>query len=130
MAYASVDDVLVDLGRPARSDREREQIGQWLEQAEAVIRSRIPNLGALIAQGRLSVDVVKMVEVWVVARKVKNPDGKQYESVDDYRYGLFEDNKKGAIFLTEDEWALLLPRQAADAFTVRFRATPGFADGC
>lgn len=127
MAYATVEDVLVDLGRDTRSEQERAQIGSWIEQAEALIASRIPNLGALVTTGRLSADVVRMVVVWVVARKVKNPDGKQNERVDDYSYGLDENAKRGAIFLTDEEWDLLIPRAASNSFTVRFRATPGFA---
>lgn len=127
MAYATVEDVLVDLGRDTRSEQERAQIGSWVEQAEALILSRIPNLGALVSAGRLSADVVRMVEVWVVARKVKNPDGKQNERVDDYSYGLDENAKRGAIFLTDEEWDLLIPRAASNSFTVRFRPKPGFA---
>lgn len=127
MAYATVEDVVVDLGRDTRSDKERAQIASWIDQAEALIVSRIPNLGALVATGRLSADVVRMVVVWVVARKARNPEGIQYESIDDHRVGWFEDNKKGAIFLTAEEWDLLIPRAASNSFTVRFRATPGFA---
>lgn len=127
MAYATVEDVAVDLGRDTRSEQERAQIASWIDQAEALIASRIPNLGALVAAGRLSAEVVRMVIVWVVARKVKNPDGKQNERVDDYSYGFDENAKRGAIFLTDEEWDLLIPRAASSSFTVRFRATPGFA---
>lgn len=73
MAYATVEDVVVDLGRDTRSEQERAQIASWIDQAEALIMSRIPNLGALVATGRLSADVVRMVVVWVVARKARNP---------------------------------------------------------
>ena len=127
MSYPTVADVVVGLGRDTRSEQERAQIASWIDQAEALIMTRIPNLGALVATGRLSADVVRMVVVWVVARKVKNPDGKQNERVDDYSYGLDENAKRGAIFLTDEEWDLLIPRAASNSFTVRFRATPGFA---
>lgn len=130
MTFAEVDDVLIDLGRQARSEEERKQIESWLAQAEAIIKSRLPNLNVLVNTGRLDEAVVAMVEVWVVARKVKNPDGKQNERVDDYSYGLDQDARRGAIFLTDEEWDLLIPRAASDSFTVRFRATPGFAHEC
>lgn len=121
MAYADVDDVAVRLGRAVSDAAEEEQIEAWLDEAEQIIAGRIRDLAARIADGRITVATVALVEARAVVRKVKNPDGKQNERIDDYSYGLVEDAAKGEIFITDDEWALLLGTTASGsgAFTIR-----------
>src|SRR5690606_40269505 len=54
-----------------------------------------------------------------VIRKLKNPDGKVSEGIDDYNYRLNENSRKGELFLTDEEWALLLPGAGEGAWTIR-----------
>ncbi|MFB9956995.1 Gp19/Gp15/Gp42 family protein [Cellulomonas denverensis] len=77
----------------------------WLSDIEALILSRIPDLAAQIADGHPTEAVVKMVEANAVIRKIKNPDGKQNERIDDYSFGLNTDAARGDLFLTDEEWA-------------------------
>ena len=62
-----------------------------------------------------------MIEANAVIRKVRNPDGKVSEGNDVYNYRLNENARKGELFLTDEEWALLTPGGGTGAFTI----TPG-----
>lgn len=120
MSIASVTDVQVRLGRPITDAAEIAQISAWLGDVEALIKVRIPDLAQRVLDGLLDSEVVKLVEAQVVVRKVKNPDGKQNERIDDYSYGLTADAARGDLFLTDDEWDLLTPSATpSGAFTIR-----------
>lgn len=119
MAFATVQDVSETLGRPITAPEEVTQVGVWLRRAESIIRNRIPSLDVL-AEDANYLQALVDVEADVVARKVKNPDGKVSGGVDDYNFRYNENTRKGEIFLTDDEWALLVPMPSslAGAFTV------------
>lgn len=119
MSYANVTDVQIRLGRPITSAAEIAQVTAWLTDVEALIKVRIPDLDQRVALGQIDEAIVALVEAQVVVRKVKNPDGKQNERIDDYSYGLNTDAARGDLFLTDEEWALLLPVSATGAFTIR-----------
>jgi hypothetical protein len=120
MAIASVQDVATSLGRPITSTEEIAQVNQWLGNAELLIRARLGDVALLDAEA------VAYVETEAVVRKVRNPDGKVSEDIDDYRYRYGENAASGAIFITDAEWALLAPGGGSGAFSV----TPGFvSDG-
>lgn len=119
MTYAVLADVATRLGRPITDANEVAQVNAWLGDVEALILARIPGLAAGVAGGVPSEAVVKMVEANAVVRKVKNPDGKQNERIDDYSYGLNADAARGDLFLTDAEWALLEPGSGEGAFTIR-----------
>lgn len=119
MSYANVTDVQVRLGRPITSSAEIAQVTAWLTDVEALIKVRIPDLDQRVVTGQIDESIVSLVEAQVVVRKVKNPDGKQNERIDDYSYGLNTDAARGDLFLTDEEWALLLPVSATGAFTIR-----------
>lgn len=119
MSYATVADVGTRLGRPISDEQEQAQVQAWLDDAEAVILSRIPTLADLVAAGAPTVAALVMVETNAVIRKIRNPEGYTSETIDDYTYRYNEQVRRGDIFLTADEWALLLPGSAAGAFTVR-----------
>jgi len=120
MAYASIDDVTVRLGRAVSETAEQDQIDTWIEDAERLILRRFPDLSTRIATGTVAEAEVVMVEAQAVVRKVKNPDGKQNERIEDYSYGLVEAAARGEVFITDDEWALLMPtRDPRGAFSVR-----------
>lgn len=121
MAYADVDDVAVRLGRAVSDTAEEDQIETWIGDASRLIARRIPDLAIRIAEGLVTAEDVAMVEAQAVVRKVKNPDGKQNERIDDYSYGLVEDASKAELFITDDEWAILLgtAHSGSGAFTIR-----------
>lgn len=126
MTYATVADVGTRLGRPITEPAEVAQVNAWLGDVESLILARVPNLVELVDDGRPTAATVAMIEANAVIRKVKNPDGKQNERIDDYSYGLNADAARGDLFLTDAEWALLLPVSASGAFSTR----PGFEPDC
>lgn len=119
MTFASITDVSTRLGRPISDALEVAQVTAWLEDVEAIILSRIPELPVAVTDGRPTLSTVVMVEANAVIRKIKNPDGKVAERVDDYDYRLNENSRKGELFLTDEEWALLTPDGPDGAFTIR-----------
>jgi hypothetical protein len=119
MTYATVDDVAVRLGRPITDSNEVAQVNAWLEDTEALIRARIPDLDEQVTSGALDEELVVLVECNAVIRKIKNPDGKQNEKIDDYSYGLTAEAARGDLFLTDEEWDLLTPGSGNGAWTIR-----------
>lgn len=124
MTYAIVDEVAVELGRSTDSISEAEsaQIQQWLGRVERAIEARFARLGLSldeqVAIGRPSAAVVADVEVAVVARKVRNPEGisstTKTVAVDDGSLSStrrFENERVGVdpLELTDLDWARLLP---------------------
>lgn len=122
MTYANITDVGTRLGRPISDAAEVAQVNAWLADIEAIIRSRVPNLDDAVSAGNPAETTVVMVESNAVIRKIKNPDGKVSEGIDDYNYRLNENSRKGELFLTDEEWALLTPNAPGGAFSTR----PGF----
>lgn len=118
MAFANLKDVSDRLGRPITDPSEVDQVNAWIADVSTIINARIPDLTDRLDDGRLRSEVLAFVTATAVIRKVKNPDGKQNERIDDYSYGLTEDAAKGELFLTADEWALLLGDQSDGAFTI------------
>lgn len=119
MALATVNDVATRLGRSFAEGSETAQVEAWISDVEAMISARIPDINERLESGILSAHVVSAVIANSVIRKVKNPDGKQNERIDDYSYGLTSDAARGELFLTDDEWSLLLPGAVTGAFTIR-----------
>lgn len=117
MTYATVADVSTRLGRPITDPGEVAQVQAWLEDAEALILSRVPTLPDLLADGALTVATLVMVEANAVIRKIRNPEGYTSETIDDYTYRYNEQVRRGDIFFTDDEWALLIPGRSG-AWTI------------
>src|SRR5699024_3380572 len=134
MAYGTVEKLATELGRTADSvsDGERAQWAQWLARVERTIEGRFRRLGmslaAQVALGDPSTAAVGDVEVAVVARKVRNPEGTTSTtvSVDDGSVTKRRDGRHvddlGFLRLTDWEWDLLLPAGRVDAWSTR----PGF----
>lgn len=116
--WATLTDVQTRLGRPITSADEVAQVNAWVADVEALILARLPLL-APGTEGAPSLAVVQMVVANAVIRKVKNPDGKVSEGVDDYQYRYNEQTRKGELFLTVEEWSLLTPASASSAFSIR-----------
>lgn len=122
VTYASIEDVSIRYGRPIVDEAQVAQVSAWLEDVESIILARLPGLGDSIVDGRLPLPTVVMVEANAVIRKLHNPEGKVAERVDDYDYRFNENSRKGDLFLTDEEWALLTPSVTPrGAFTVRPR---------
>lgn len=120
MTHANVTDVSTRLGRSISEAAEVAQVNAWLGDVENLILARIPDLADRVAAGTLATELIAQVEANAVVRKVKNPDGYSSETVDDYTYRRNEDARRGELFLTDDEWALLTaPSVASGAFSVR-----------
>lgn len=126
MTHAAVADVSTRLGRPITSTPEIAQVNAWLGDVEAQILARIPGFAAAVIAGAPSTAVVVMVEANAVIRKIRNPDGKVSEDIDDYRYRLNADAARGDLFLTDEEWAWLTPESPSAAFTVTPYGLAGF----
>lgn len=114
MATATLTDVAESLGRPITDELEVAQVNRWLANVELLIRARLGDDLTAVAP-----DALVFVETEAVIRKIRNPDGKVSEDIDDYRYRLNTDAARGAVFITDDEWALIVPRRARGAFTIR-----------
>lgn len=127
MAYATVDDVEVRYGRTLTA-AEAAQVTAWIDDLEAEIDERIPNIDALVDAGRPTFSTLRRVISAAIIRKLQNPSGLRTRTVaiDDYSTTETVDaaNSAGYLGLTDDEWGLLLPGSAGDAFTIRPYGAP------
>lgn len=119
MGFTTIEEVARRLGREIGEGTEAHQVQAWIDDVGAMILARLPTIEARIASGELRSEVVSAVVSNAVIRKVKNPDGKQNERIDDYSYGLTADAARGELFLTDEEWDLLSPSTETGAFTIR-----------
>jgi len=121
MAYATVSDVEVRYGRTLTVS-EAAQVGAWIDDLEAEILERIPDLDDLVLDGRPTAATLKRVICAAIIRKLQNPSGLRTRTVaiDDYSTTETVDaaNSAGYLGLTDDEWSLLLPGSSGDAFTI------------
>ena len=106
MAYASVEDVEVRLGREL-SPEEEQLVQVRLNDVENIIRVRIPDLDDLITEGKLDVDIVIMVEAEAVLRLIRNPEGYTSEVDGNYSYQISQRVASGKLEILDSEWALL-----------------------
>lgn len=106
MAYATAEDVAVRWAREL-SGEETNLVNVRLDDAERMIRRRIPDLDEQIAAGFIDVDDVVQVESDVVLRLARNPEGYQSETDGNYTYTLQKDLATGRLSITDDEWEIL-----------------------
>lgn len=123
--FTTVDSVNAYLGRTLSGDELR-QAEFFLKSVEAAIISRVPDMAARLASGAVAQELLESVIAGVVVRKLTNPDGKMSERIDDYSYQRYPDAAKASLWLTDDEWALLLPDSHRGAFSVRPSFGPGW----
>src|SRR5690554_1449162 len=93
MAYATVEDVESRFTREL-TDEERTLVQSRLEDVEAVIRTRIPDLDEKVASGTLSEQVIIMVESEAVLRVLRNPEGFSQETDGNYSYSMSSTNAR------------------------------------
>lgn len=127
--FANLTDVEERLGRPITDSDEVKQVNAWIGDVESLILARIPDLQEKVTAGVPTAAVVSMVVANAVIRKINNPDGKVSEGVDDYQYRYNEQARKGDLFLTDEEWALLTPAAASGAFSIRPYGAVAHRDG-
>ena len=114
MAVVTVSDVAVALGRPISDEDEVAQVDWWISSAELQIRNRLGDLAAL------DQETLIYVVVEAVAAKAQNPEGNQYEAIDDYRYGLPAESRR--VTILDEWWQMLSPTTSTGAYSTR----PGF----
>lgn len=130
MAFANLQDVQTRLGRAVSDASEVDQVNAWIADVEATIQTRISDLPDRVADDANYAALVKKIIAQIVCRKIKNPDGKQNERIDDYSYGLGSEAARADLKPTEDEWEELAPGSSSgsEAFTIRPTFTSGFAE--
>jgi len=106
MAYATVEDVEARFSREL-TDHERIVVENRLEDVEAMIKTRIPDLDEKIANGEISEQVVVMVEAEAVLRVIRNPDGFTQEVDGNYSYSMSSATAPGRLLIRDDEWGML-----------------------
>jgi len=107
-SFATVTD-LEERWRPL-GESERTVAESLLDDAwEAVLLPQRPNLPALVTAGSVAERTVRFVLCSMVLRVLRNPDGKSQESIDDYRYVRDASVSSGALYVSPDELAMLVP---------------------
>lgn len=125
MTYANLTDVSTRLGRPITSPDEVAQVNAWLADVESAILERVPDLDERVNDGLLSAATVVRIEAGAVVRRILNPGGltSVTRSVDDVQVTeRREGQSQSTDWLTDADWAALLPIAARGAFSTR----PGF----
>lgn len=110
MAFASVEDVEVRFFREL-SLEERPLVEQRLNDAEARIRSRIPNLDERVVLDPSFLATVVQVCSDAVIRLVRNPEGYVQETDGNYTYMLSHASADGRLTILPEEWEALGARQ-------------------
>lgn len=106
MAYATPEDVEVRFMRPLDEDEKR-VVAARLEDAELLLRSRIPDLDEKVTTGVLDQALVVMVEAEMVLRLIRNPDGLVQETDGSYSYSTSQKVASGLLEVLPREWTLL-----------------------
>ncbi|OLT03201.1 hypothetical protein BJF90_26355 [Pseudonocardia sp. CNS-004] len=106
MAYATADDISARLGREL-DESEVIIVSIRLDDAERIIRSRIPDLDGKVLDAELDHDLLVMIEAEAVLRLLKNPDGYSGETDGNYSYQINSRVASGKLEIMDDEWALL-----------------------
>lgn len=106
----SISDIGTALGRTLTTS-EADQVNQWIGDARMLIGARLGDL-ALLDQSALDY----VVREAVVAR-LRNPEGFQSESIDDYTYRHGVETRR--VTILPEWWELLSPMTNSGAFSTR-----------
>lgn len=92
-----------------------------LDDAWAIVLSNVSDVEDRLAADPPTLDValVRAVVSAMVLRVLRNPDGKNSEQIDDYKFTRDDSRATGALYVTADELGLLTPGSAIGAFTIR-----------
>jgi hypothetical protein len=80
-----------------------------LDDAWALLLTRRPSLEADITAGTVTATNVIRVEVAMILRVLRNPDGKVSERIDDYSYTRDPAVATGGLYVSDDELGDLVP---------------------
>lgn len=103
MAYATPTDVEARIGRELTPD-ENLQVSELLEDVETLIRIKIPDLDAKVAEGTIPERLVVMIEVNAVVRVLRNPDAYVSETDGNYSYTRSANGASGYLEILALEW--------------------------
>ena len=121
MAYAQVSDV------QARFERELDEyeevvVAQRLDDAELLIKARIPNLDDQISDGKIPEELVIMAEADAVLALIRNPDAKVGETDGNYTYQLNWATATGRLTIPDEHWVLLGVKKSVYTIAPKFYA--------
>lgn len=104
---------------------ENDKAAALLDDAWALVKLKVPDIEDRIDDESLDVGIVRMVVSAMVLRVLKNPDGKQQESLDDYSYTM-GGGASGVMYITADEVDMLEPQPVRPdgGFTIRPYGAP------
>ena len=103
-------DIETALGRTL-TDIETAQAAQWIGDAMMLVTVRLGD-PALLNQTALD-----YVTREAVVARFRNPEGYEYEAIDDYRYGLPKESRR--VTILDEWWRLLSPAISSSAFTMQ-----------
>lgn len=128
MALATWQDVESRLLGRTLSPDEQATVTIWIEDLSSDIRKRIPDVDARVAEDPDFANTVKRVITASIKRVLDNPKGLRQRtvSIDDYSTTETVDTtaSSGALFVSDEDWGLLTPATASEAFTIRPYGAP------
>lgn len=99
----------------------------WIEDLEADIRTRIPNLTELVSESSY-LSTLRRVITSAIKRVLDNPRGLRQMSIsiDDYTRSETIDStaSAGLLYIADEDWSLLVPALDGDAFSIRSAGEP------
>lgn len=107
MAYAKASDVNERLVGRDLDDEESVIVETRLDDAEELIRLRVPDIDDKVASGEIRERLVVMVEAEAVLRLIRNPDGYSQETDGNYSYSISAAVASGRLEIRPEEWRLL-----------------------
>lgn len=116
MAYAEASDVADRLGR-ALDEAEQRIVEARLDDVEAILKTRIPDLDEQVQEDRINLRIVEMVEVEAILRLIRNPDGYIQETDGNYSYSLNAQVASGRLQILPEEWRWLGVRQGVSVIS-------------
>lgn len=123
MALATWQDVELRLLGRTLTEPEQVTVTAWIGDLESDIRARIPDAEERAAVESDFANSLKRVIAASVKRVLDNPKGLRQStvSIDDYSRTETVDttSSSGALYISDEDWALLIPASAGDAFTIR-----------
>ena len=100
------DDIEPRLGREL-TESEAAIVAIRLDDAERLLRHRIPDLLAKVAADEIDEGDVRYIEAEAVLRLIRNQDGIQSESDGNYSYQLNYQVASGKLTIEDPEWRIL-----------------------
>lgn len=120
MPVITYEDVEVALGRDITTAAEQAQVTQWIADAELLIGARLGDIA------ELDQDILAYVVREAVLLMMRNPEGYQSETIDDYTYR--HGSSSGRVAILAEWWDLLTPDATSGAFTITPYGEAGYSE--